>query len=614
VVSDITNIDSSLQSAAELLESARGKGYAYQADLEGCLYDSMGQWETIRPQVSSIIQQQGIAIQGQIAGVNPMVQNLNRVIANPAMGPEQIRSTQSYVNNLLGNVSRVESDLHTRYGPVESQAQKLNARLKDIHWALDQLAQAKFSLQNGEDLVMAVPNRWDKEGKDDPEGVLYLSNRRLIFERKEKVATKKVLFITTASELVQEVLIDQPLSNLSDVKAENKGLFGHQDFLMVTFTEARLGTVAFHINGQDSKDWAAWVERARSGQIEAERTNAGAGLSIADLNKPLTQADVLALQTEVNALQDEVMLKSTRQELARLENDVHSLERKLAELRAHGYLIEKDLEADITILAAQWDRVKRNAESTIEYQTKALGEQMAAIQSNLAQVVGLSANLAAARPAFMQVKSSIASVQAQADAAEATIFTQYDEYADEVESMQAHLEWVDWMLKAISTASFRLLATESGVAAVEAVFMHPTWEPENGVFFLTDQRILWEDRVGTYELKVDVPLQGVLEVTKEAIAGNESEVLMIRFGPTGPLPEARFQLSLPVADDWIQMVGRARGGGYAEDRAVALAPEELARIRNAPQACQNCGAAFTAPILRGQTDIHCEYCGKVTHL
>jgi hypothetical protein len=131
---------------------------------------------------------------------------------------------------------------------------------------------------------------------------------------------------------------------------------------------------------------------------------------------------------------------------------------------------------------------------------------------------------------------------------------------------------------------------------------------------LTDQRILWEDRVGTYELKVDVPLQGVLEVTKEAIAGNESEVLLIRFGPTGPLPEARFQLSLPVADDWIQMVGRARSGGYAEDRAVALAPEELARIRNAPQACQNCGAAFTAPILRGQTDIHCEYCGKVTHL
>lgn len=614
IESDVVNIDSSLQRASELLESARGKGYAFQGDLETTLYNTMSTWESMRPQVNNLVRQQKNALKSQLVGVNPMIQSLNRVVGNPTAATAQLRSTQNHVNGLLHNISRIENDIQNRYDAVETQAQKLNTRLTQIHWAMDQLVQAKFQLDSGEDLVMAVPTRWDKEGKDDPEGVLYLSNRRLLFEQKEKIATKKVLFITTASELVQELLIDQPHSGISGVKAESKGLFGHQDFLMVSLSDPRLGDVSLHINGQDSKDWAALIERARSGQIEAERANVSASFSVGDLTKPLTPADIMALQSEVNALQDEVMLKSARQELAELENDVRSLERKLAEVRARGYAVEKDLEADITILAAQWERVKGNAEGTIEYQARLLGDQMGAIQDDLAKVVGMSANLTAARPMYMQVKSALASLEAQADAAETTVLAQYDEYADEVESLQAHLEWISWMLEALATASFRLLATESGVAATEAVHVHPSREPENGVLFLTDQRLLWEDRVGEYELKVDIPTQLVQDVRKETVDGAEMEALVVRISSGDLAPETRFQLTLPVADDWIKMVGRSRSGDYAQDRAVELSKDELERIRNAPQQCSNCGAALTAPILRGQTEIVCEYCGNVTRI
>ena len=176
------------------------------------------------------------------------------------------------------------------------------------------------------------------------------------------------------------------------------------------------------------------------------------------------------------------------------------------------------------------------------------------------------------------------------------------------------MEWVDWMLEAISSASFRLLATEAGVAAVEAVFKHPDWDPENGILFLTDQRLLWEDRVGDYELKVDVPLTDMLDVKKSNGQQDERDVLVFHFGMQASVPIAEFELALPVANDWIKMVGRARSGGYAGDRAIAISSEELERVRNAPQQCSNCGAAFTAPVLRGQTEIHCEYCGQVTRI
>ena len=62
------------------------------------------------------------------------------------------------------------------------------------------------------------------------------------------------------------------------------------------------------------------------------------------------------------------------------------------------------------------------------------------------------------------------------------------------------------------------------------------------------------------------------------------------------------------------MIGRARAGDYASDRAVELDQNEIERIRNAPQQCSNCGAAFTAPVLRGQNEIACEFCGVVTRI
>ncbi len=614
VGSELTDLENMLNRVSDLLESARDKGYRYQADMEEIAYNALGRWQATSPQVKNSLQQQTRAMRTRVNALNPNIQRLNANLYSSAAAAPHLRSMQSQVNSLLSEVSRIETDLTSGFQDINTQVYQLNNRLTDVHWALDQLNEARFKPDQGEELIMAVPARWDQEGKDDPEGVLYLTNKRLIFERKEKVATKKVLFITTASELVQEVLIDQPVSNLTSIKAENKGVFGHQDFLQAQFTDRKLGAVSLHLNGQDSEDWSVLVEKARTGQIEAERTSGPTGLSMSDLTRPLTNADVLALQSEVNDLQDEMMLKGSRQELANLENDVRSLERKLAEVRARGYVIEKDLEADIAVLSTQWERVKTNTETTIGYQTNLLSEQMRSIQTNLAQLVGMSANLNAARPIYMQVKSATASAQAQADAAETTVLAQYDEYADEIESLHAHMEWIDWMLGALATASFRLLATESGVAAVEAVYFAAGMEPENGVLFLTDQRLLWEDRVGAYELKVNVPLQEVLDVHKEMDESEEQEFLVFSLGAQGPAPEVRFQLAQFVADDWLTMVGRARSGGYTQDRAVSISEAELERIRNAPQQCSNCGAAYTAPILRGQTEIVCEYCGVVARI
>lgn len=607
---DMERLQADIDNMITLLESAREKGYAFQADIDESAYQAVSTWQSVAPQVRQSLPQQTATLQARLRTLSSPVAQLNAVLGNPTAARARLQQVETQVNTLMREAQSARTAIESRYTDVASTVHTLTARLKQIHWALDQLSQARFSLSQGEDLVMAVPARWDKEGKDDPEGILYLTNQRLIFERKEKLARKKVLFITVDSELVQEVLIDQPLETVKQAQAAKKGLFGHQDFLELGFSVPALASVAMHLDGQSSQTWDVWLRKAMNGDIEKERATA-TGVSLHDLTRPLTQADLLALQGEVNNLQDEMLLKGAQQNLEDLETRVGALNRQLSAVRSRGYAVEKSLENDLQVLEAQWERVRQNAQAVLAQQSAILSETMQTIQSDLGRLMGMANNLVAARPLYMQLKSAIASAQAQAEAAEDTVFAQFDAYDDEVESLSTHLEWVNWMLDALSTASFSLLATESGVAAVEAVWLRPDLEPENGILFLTDQRLLWEDRVGDFELKLNLPLSQVESAQTEPEEEEDTDILHCALGADAPLPEVRFLLQQPVGEAWVSMINRARSGAYVDDRAVPVDDAELEHIRNAPTQCPTCGAPLSSPILRGQSEIRCEYCGAV---
>jgi hypothetical protein len=611
VVDEVNRLDNDLLHALDLLESARKEGFVYQKDLEEIAYKAMDQWQAIKPDILKSIPQQAEAFQRKLLATKPQLARLNSLLINPESAAPSIRDASTQLSGLSTELDQIENGLESRFTDIRNHASEITARLNLIHWSMDQQSQSKFSLNEAENLIHAVQARWDQEGDQDPEGVLYLTNQRLIFERKEKVATKKILFITTSSELIQEILIDQKIDACTNTKAMHKGLFGNQDFLEIPFSDPILGIVSFHLNGQDCNLWVEWIKKAKSGEIENERS-VGSGITFNDITGPLTNADILALQSEVSGLQAVISLKDVRLELSNLEHDQGALERNLASLRARGYLIEKNLESDVKILSLQWERIKTNADIAIQGQMKLLGDQMAQIQKNMSLLLTKITNLSEARPLFLQVKSAMASIEAQADAADDAVMVTYDQYADEVESFAAHFEWVEWMLDAISSASFKLLATESGIAATEAIFHAPGLDPENGILFLTDQRLLWEDRVEDYELKVNLPLKLVRDVKIEADSLNNTHSLMVKLENSAPYPEMLFTLALPVGDAWVKMIERACSGEYSTDRAVPIDPKEIERIKNAPRQCSNCGAAFTAPILRGQSDLACEYCGQVT--
>jgi len=150
---------------------------------------------------------------------------------------------------------------------------QVDADARSCEKTLELLSGATFALEPGEGAVDAVEARWNP-GEGEAEGVLFLTDRRLVFERREKVARKKVLFITTASELVKEVRWQVPLADLGAVEASEarQALVLKREVLRVT-PQRGADPAAFTLHA-DSDAWRAEILRCQSGEIAAERTGA----------------------------------------------------------------------------------------------------------------------------------------------------------------------------------------------------------------------------------------------------------------------------------------------------------------------------------------------------
>jgi hypothetical protein len=185
----------------------------------------------------------------------------------------QVSELSSKVKHLDSQVEAATQAISAIYSNIYDVYTQTTSQLTEIEWLLDQVDQASFNILADEHPVQAVQARWwrDGEGKG-PEGILFLTDQRLIFEQKEEVATKKVLFITTEKELVQGLQLEIPLGLMRSVKATSQGFMKHEDHLDCEFeTGAPYPKTHFHIKGQDSEFWAGLLKRVQVGQIITEK-------------------------------------------------------------------------------------------------------------------------------------------------------------------------------------------------------------------------------------------------------------------------------------------------------------------------------------------------------
>jgi hypothetical protein len=276
ITDELEDIGAAVAELPVNIENIRSRGYVFKSYLERKADTLNQQWAQLRPQVQAAVltHQQQLRLEA-----NQVQATLNRR-----------QSASAALSSLEGKVGAAIRSLQGMYDTLDDNVNQTQQQLDDISWTLQQAEQASFGFLATESPVEAVPANWKKPGdKDGVDGVLYLTDQRLIFEQKEEVATKKVLFIVTATEKVQTLQWAVPAGQIEKAVGSTRGLMSKDDFLTITLVEGAglqgpdgaslydemgrpMRTTDLHLKGERGEAWQGFIGRVKSGEVEKERT------------------------------------------------------------------------------------------------------------------------------------------------------------------------------------------------------------------------------------------------------------------------------------------------------------------------------------------------------
>lgn len=276
----ISEFETKIKGLPQTIHNLRTRHYTFETTLENQATELGQRWNSLRPSVEAFINDQTLWLEGALRPLDSRLTYISGQLNNPDSMLGLAQELERDVNNLSSKIDEAEASAARMYEELSEQFNPLSKHLDDLDYTLDQVEQACFKLLSSEAILMAIKATWTRDGKedkDDPQGVLYLSDRRLIFEQKQEVATKKVLFITTERKLVQQVLLDIQIGWVNEVTGSKKGLFKNEDFLDLALTSgAPVATAQFHIFGQDFQNWIDLIHRAIAHEFDQDRVGSAA--------------------------------------------------------------------------------------------------------------------------------------------------------------------------------------------------------------------------------------------------------------------------------------------------------------------------------------------------
>jgi predicted nucleic acid-binding Zn-ribbon protein len=267
----IEDFENSISNLPTRIQATRTRGYAFGKDYEDQAKDYAKRWRTTSGKISRKIESESTKLQSSQRLAQPKINALQTVRGNVSAARSRISSAKNAVEDLESKVSAAEGAIHGMYDSLQDDVYKMGRTLGKVEKALDELDEATFSLIATESVIMAVEAvmvEGSKEDKKDPKGILFLTDQRLLFEQKQEIATKKVLFVATEKEKVQKLYFETPVASVHEVKAEKKGFMKNEDHIELKLD---IGTRNFHLDGQDCEDWATQIKRARDGEYDHDR-------------------------------------------------------------------------------------------------------------------------------------------------------------------------------------------------------------------------------------------------------------------------------------------------------------------------------------------------------
>lgn len=260
------DVSTAITGLPEKIAAVRGRGYAFAGYLERKVEVLGEQWDDIRRQVQSAVSQEIERTQEAAKSLSDLWTRLD-TRSSESSRERLVEQIEHALDGLEDTVKGAKDRIQGLYGAVPQNVSQTQTQLSQIERYLKLAEEASFDWKPTEAVFTVVEAEW-KSGKDSPDGLLYLSDQRVIFEQNEKVGGR----FGFGGEQVRKLLFEMPVGAISEVKPEDKGLFGGKDLVHLKFKTGDYAETTFEVKGGiDSKLYAGQINRVTSGEIEKER-------------------------------------------------------------------------------------------------------------------------------------------------------------------------------------------------------------------------------------------------------------------------------------------------------------------------------------------------------
>jgi hypothetical protein len=256
----------------ELLKKLRSAGYAFAADLEPAAEELGRRVARVESEVSDSVRR---SVKNLSWKLDELREHFRRLDVSPADATPALQRLGGDLDHAKNEFDQLKKTISESLGDVPEKGQELVNRITELMSHVQRASGACFHYQN-EALFLAVPAEWKKTGKakEDPDGILHVTDRRLIFERKEKEGG----FLGIGGEKKQEVVWEIPWNEIDLLRPEQRGLLGGIDLIHIQLKPgAKPGTDVITVEvkgGFDADQFAARLKPALEGRLDEQRVGA----------------------------------------------------------------------------------------------------------------------------------------------------------------------------------------------------------------------------------------------------------------------------------------------------------------------------------------------------
>jgi hypothetical protein len=251
----------------ERVEALRQGGYLFTRRLASDASDLRDRWRNVEIAFDRAMRDARYGVERGLDRVDMAMRAAERA---PAEGLVQLARTE--MQSLGRRLGEERRRLTRTFEDEERDIRAFDRHLDALEWSVQQIRAGSFQLDNGEAMILAAPAEWAEGGAEDDErdGVLYLTDRRLLLERKERTGAFLGIF---GGRIEQALAWSLALGDVEDVRSEDRGILGTKQML---FLRARPGSgradVSVEVKANaDNQEWAGFIARAKSGGYEEER-------------------------------------------------------------------------------------------------------------------------------------------------------------------------------------------------------------------------------------------------------------------------------------------------------------------------------------------------------